>query len=359
MDPGVMSSRLLAPAIAIAAIASCKPAAAPVDATSGGKAAAGEDLRLDPTRVVAEWKGGSLTYGELRKKREAAFKKIYNKYLQDMYQAEQRELETFVIETLVKEAAAKKGQSEQDYLQSIAGNPTVSDEDIQAFYDQNVKQSGQPLDAVRDRIRGYLAGTKQRDMVRAEIDRLKSEAGVKLDLPPPETAVVSFDLSGRPVKGNPNAKVTIVEFSDFECPYCGQAAPNVNALADQFKEDVKVVFLHFPLNFHPNAMPAALASQCANAQGKFWEFHDKLFANQKQLGPSFYESTAGELGLDVEKFKKCVDDPATKAYVMRDMEQGETAGVEGTPSFYVNGVASAAGVPTADTIRPLLERKPD
>lgn len=347
---------------ALTASFACKPAErqnAPADTTQNKAAVTNKttasELRLDPDRVVAEWSGGKLTYGDLRKKREATFKKLYNKYVQDLYQAEQREVEGFVIEALVQEAAKKAGKTEQEYFQGIAGTPTVTDADIKTFYDQNLAATGQPFEQVKDRIKQYLEGTKQRDAVKAEIDRLKAAANVKIDLPPPETALANFDLAGRPMKGKPDAKITIVEFSDFECPYCSQAVPGIKALLDAYPNDVKIYFMHYPLSFHQAAMPSAIAAQCANTQGKFWEFHDELFANQRSLGPQLFEQTAQKVGMDVGKFKTCLDDPATKEFVAADMSQGEAAGVEGTPSFYVNGVQSQQGVPTPESIKPLIE----
>lgn len=342
----------------ISLVLSCKPATTGTESKGGGatpptKAVAGGG-RLDPSTVVAEWSGGKLTYGELLQKKDASFKKLYNKYLTDLYQAEQREVEGFVLESLVQKAASAAGKSEQEYMQGLAGTPAVTEEDMKKFYDDQVKQSGQPYEAVKDRIQQYLVGMKQRDAMKAAVDKIKADAKLKISIPPPETAKATFDLAGRPSKGPANAKVTIVEFSDFQCPYCSRAVPGVHKLLQEFPNDVKVVFLHFPLNFHEKAMPSALAAQCANAQGKFWEFHDKIFENQASLGPELFEKTAGEVGIDAAKFKACLNDPATMAYVKKDMEQAEAAGVEGTPSFYLNGVPSAAGVPTSDQIKALL-----
>lgn len=348
------------------ALGACKPAGtagqggatAPATQQPAQGQAARSDLRLNPDHVVATWDGGKMTYGELYQKKGGAFKKLYNKYLQDLHQNEQRELEGHIIETLVNKAAEKAGKSPTDYMQGLAGAPEVSDAEVQAFYDQNLKARGEPFDAVKDRVRGFLAGQKQREVIQKEIDRLKAEAHVKLDLPAPESAKASFELAGRPMKGNPSAKVTVVEFSDFQCPYCSRAVTELKALTDAFPNDVKVYFLHYPLSFHQEAMPAAIASQCANTQGKFWEFHDRLFAQQQQLSAATIESTAKEIGLDADKFKACREDPATRALVQADMEQGEAAGVEGTPSFYVNGMASQHGVPTPETIRQALAGSP-
>ena len=155
------------------------------------------------------------------------------------------------------------------------------------------------------------------------------------------------EVDGRPVKGNPDADVVLVEWGDFECPYCTRAQPVVEALLEQ-RADVKVVFKHFPLSFHPAAMPAALAAEAAGEQGRFWEMHDALFALGKDLrkqvpdgpmaasGPVPFEAQAAELGLDIERFRADYRSDALRARVDADLAEGRAIGVTGTPSFYVD-----------------------
>lgn len=126
--------------------------------------------------------------------------------------------------------------------------------------------------------------------------------------------------------------VTLVEFSDFECPFCGRVAPTMDQILKDYNGKVKLVYKHFPLSFHPNAQPAALASECANEQGKFWEFHDKLFANQESLSTDFYKKTAQELGLNGDKFQKCLDGNTYASRVTNDENLGAQVGVQGTPA---------------------------
>lgn len=321
-------------------------------------AAAAEDAkgRLDSNKVVVSWDGGQMTYGDLRKKKEATFKKLYNKYVNDVFAAEQQEVDGFVTQTIVEKQAKEAGKTPEEFVQSLVGTITVTDPEIQEFYDKNVKQSGQPLDSIKDRIRPYLENQKRQEKMHTEFERLKKEAHVKIDLPAPEISPVSFALDGRPMRGNPKAKVTIVAFSDFQCPYCSKATAGVDAVLKAYPNDVKFYFLHFPLSFHQSAMPAAIASQCANQQNKFWEFHDKLFSNQQGLEPTFFKSTAKEIGLDEAKFTACLEDPSTKARVSQDMEQGTAAGVEGTPSFFINGAQFAQGVPSVEAVKGYVER---
>jgi protein-disulfide isomerase len=137
------------------------------------------------------------------------------------------------------------------------------------------------------------------------------------------------------IRGNEDAKVTIIEYSDFECPFCSRFHPTVQQAMDEYGDDVRWVYRHFPLSFHPMAEPAAVASECAADQGKFWEFADALFSNQTNLGPDLYAKLAGDLGLNTNKFTDCLSDPSTVAKVQADAQGGATAGVTGTPGSFV------------------------
>jgi protein-disulfide isomerase len=145
------------------------------------------------------------------------------------------------------------------------------------------------------------------------------------------------DIAGSPVKGSPRAPVTIVVFSDFQCPFCGRAEPTVKQLEDEYKDKLKVVWKNQPLPFHPNAMPAAKAAMAANKQGKFWEMHDKLFSNQQALGDAIYAQYAKELGLDMAKFNADLNSPEIAQSIQKDMQEGASLGANGTPTFFING----------------------
>jgi protein-disulfide isomerase len=144
-----------------------------------------------------------------------------------------------------------------------------------------------------------------------------------------------------PAFGPKDAKVTIVEFSDFECPFCSRAADVAHKVKEKYSDKVRFVFRQYPLSFHPNARPAAEAALAANAQGKFWEYHDKLFANQKALGREQLEGYAKELGMDVSKFKKALDDKTHAATIDAELKLGEEVAVDGTPTMFLNGARVA------------------
>lgn len=162
------------------------------------------------------------------------------------------------------------------------------------------------------------------------------------EAPPPPSPTADVSLDGAPVKGDADAPVTIIEFSDFECPFCGrhyqQTLPQIE---EEYIETGKVKYAYrdFPLSFHPNAQKAAEAGKCAAAQSDelFWELHDKMFENQKQLNEENYKAWAAEAGADVEAFNECLDSGEMADEVRADFNAGRQAGVKGTPGFFVNG----------------------
>ncbi|MBI2128867.1 thioredoxin domain-containing protein [Candidatus Woesearchaeota archaeon] len=141
----------------------------------------------------------------------------------------------------------------------------------------------------------------------------------------------------RPVLGNESARITITEFSDLQCPACKAAHPTINKIMDEFKNDVKLEYAHFPLPMHQYAFKAAEASECANDQGKFWEFVDKVHANLDDPTPRNLKNYAKELKLDMKNFSNCLDSGAKAPYVARDMRKAEDMGVDATPTFFING----------------------
>jgi protein-disulfide isomerase len=148
---------------------------------------------------------------------------------------------------------------------------------------------------------------------------------------------VEAESEGFPMRGSPMAPVTIVEFSDFECPYCGRAHPVLTELLREFEGQVKVVFRNYPLSGHPRALPAARAAVAAGQQGKFWEMADLLFEHQRALEDEDLVRYAEQLNLDMERFQVDLHSPATQEAVERDREAGRRLGVEGTPTFFING----------------------
>jgi protein-disulfide isomerase len=179
-------------------------------------------------------------------------------------------------------------------------------------------------------IRTASAG-KSEAAIRAELDKYAKQPPPLLEEP------VKLSLGGAPFKGPANAKVTIVEFSDFQCPYCAKAAVEAAEVVQKFPKDVKLVFKQFPLEDHSQAALAAEASLAAQAQDKFWLLHDKMYANFRQINRARILMWATETGLDMNRFKADLDSHKYAARVHAEEQEGEVAGVEGTPTFFING----------------------
>lgn len=175
---------------------------------------------------------------------------------------------------------------------------------------------------------------------------------------------IDIDIGDAAFLGAKDAKITVVEFSDFECPYCGAAMGTHQALVQKFKSQdpnweaavpkleelakqgkIRLVYKHFPLGFHQHAQPAAEASECANEQGKFWDYHDALFQNQESLGRALYIELSEKLGLNTAKFTQCIDSNKYKQKVQNDLNYGAQIGVSGTPTFFINGIGVVGAQP--------------
>jgi protein-disulfide isomerase len=165
---------------------------------------------------------------------------------------------------------------------------------------------------------------------------------------------VTIDVAGAPVKGPQDARITLVEFSDFECPFCSAAVVSVDEIMAAFPKDIKLIYKQFPLETHPHAQIAAEASLAANEQGKFWEMYGVLFKNSRRLSRENILMWAREMGLEMDKFQADLASGKYKSVIQKDLKDGETAGVYGTPSFYING-KQYNGEVTLDSLKPILE----
>jgi protein-disulfide isomerase len=154
---------------------------------------------------------------------------------------------------------------------------------------------------------------------------------------PDPAKIYKVAVGDAPFKGPAKADITIVEFTDFQCPFCSRVGPTLAKIQEEYGDQVRIVFKHMPLSFHAQAPGAHAAAEAAKIQGKFWEMHDKIFANQRDLAVATLERYAQEIGLDIEKFKKDVASKAVKDQVAADTRQASSLGVTGTPGFFING----------------------
>jgi protein-disulfide isomerase len=170
-----------------------------------------------------------------------------------------------------------------------------------------------------------------------------------------DSQVQDIKTDGLPTYGAKKARITLVEYSDFQCPYCSRVGPTMKQVVDMYKGNARLIFKQFPLSFHKQARPAAKASLAAHRQGKFWEMHDLIFENQRALADDLYEKLAGQLGLDAAKFKKDFADPKIDAAVNEDFREGQRVGVRGTPTFFINGRKYQAPDRSAEGIKKVID----
>lgn len=261
-----------------------------------------------------------------------------------LQQARKDALEGLIMQRLIEAEAAKRSQAPEAFVQAevMSAMTPVTDAEIEAFYAENRGRIQGSLEEVRAQIGGYLEQQRTTDILRALVGRLKTENGVKVHLPPFRVAVSPKD---GPRWGSAEAPVQIVEFSDFQCPYCSIAAKTIDEVKEKYGEKVSVVYRHYPLPFHNAAHRAAEASACANELGDFWKFHDALFADQKSWSDEDYRSYAKAAGLNEKKFDECLQSGRHAAAVDADIEDGRLVGMGGTPGFYVNGVVVSGAQP--------------
>jgi len=269
-------------------------------------------------------------------------------------------LEGLIAEKLLDREAAARGVTRPALVKAeVEDKVQASEAEIRAIYETNKDKIGamSEADALKQ-IESRLRSQRERERQAVFVRELRQKAAVKVLLEPLRVAV---DVAGRPIRGNKDAPVTIVEFSDFQCPYCSRARPAVNKVRETYGDKVRVIFRNFPLSIHPQALKAGEAASCAAEQGKFWEMHDRLFANQAKLQVPDLKEHAAALGLDAAAFAQCLDSSRHTADVQRDVEAGTGYGVSGTPSFFINGRPLVGAQPFegfAQVIDDELERVP-
>jgi protein-disulfide isomerase len=240
-------------------------------------------------------------------------------------------LQDVLAERLVDAEAEKRGITREEFVAQEFPAPEIDEQEIVAFYHENVTRlRGMPLEQVQGDIRSYLE-----DQARAKAIETYVAEHSEIVL---ERARITLRPGG-PSRGPDDAPVTIVEFSDFQCPFCQRADPVLKEIVRRHPKDVRVVYRHLPLDsIHPPARPSAEAAACAEEGGKFWEYHDVLFANNRALGPEDLKRYAEEVGLEAESFEECMETRRHAAAVQADVLEAQSIGITGTPAFVVNGV---------------------
>ncbi|MEM7412470.1 MAG: thioredoxin domain-containing protein [Myxococcota bacterium] len=257
-----------------------------------------------------------------------------------LYEIRSRALQQLSAQRVLDGAAAAQGLTADALVDAEAAKlGEVTMQEVATFYTENRAQmGGATLDQVEPQIRNHLQNERRRDAVRALIDA----AGIETELERPRVSVTG---SG-PSIGPDDAPVTIVEFSDFQCPYCRRAGPVMKDLVERFPNQVRVVYRHLPLDSHDRARASAEASECVAEQGRFWEYHDTVFENPRALADADLRRYAEELEVDLERFDACYAERRHAQKVQADAVEAARVGITGTPGFVVNGIVLFGLQPT-------------
>ena len=259
--------------------------------------------------------------------------------LQDLYETRKRTLDIVLGEILVEREAVARGTSRDELLAQELPSRTlpVTDVDITRTYEQNRNAfPGRTEEQMEPEIRAFLRQQRPIQALHAYMGELRAAADdVRVELEPPRTTI-DID-SDDPVFGPGSAAVEIVEFSDFQCPFCQRLIGTLEQLKTQYGDDIRLVFKDYPLPNHAQAFKAAEAGNCAHEQGKFWELHDTMFSKQDELQVEDLKRHAGELGMDQSVFDACLDSGRFAEKVSADLRKGQQVGVSSTPTVFING----------------------
>ncbi len=281
---------------------------------------------------LARVNGKPVTEADVMKGSADQFTQLAKQYEKQKRDLLEGQLEQIIQDRLLEAEAAAKGVAKEQILADLKPAP-VTDADVDSFYEQNKAQIPRPKEEVAGQIKMYLEQQRQGEVRQKFFDDLRSRYKVEYLMEPDRIEVAATG----PAFGPATAPVTIIEFSDFQCPFCSRLVPTIEQVKAKYGDKVRIVFRQFPLNFHQFAQKAAEASLCANEQGKFWQMHDAMFQNQQDLAVEQLKAKAAGLGLNADQFNACLDQGKYAAQIQTDIDAGTKAGVNGTPAMFING----------------------
>jgi protein-disulfide isomerase len=308
-------------------------------------------------RVLATIGDEKITLGTVRGRAGETLDELDAQYRQTRDKLISSALDSVVRDRLFADEAKKQGKTPTDLVTATvaaAGDP--SDAEIADWYKENqIRVGTQTLEQVKPQIANLLQKQRRADALDKLDQRLRAERKVAINFQPER---FHFKNEGAPTLGKAGAPVTLVEFSDFQCPYCRATAPTLKQVRQKYGDRVQIVYRQFPLtSIHPFAFKAAEASLCANEQGRFWELHDAMFADQTKLAVTELKGTARRIGMDEAKFGSCLDSGRYTAQVRTDEREGQLLGINGTPALFINGVYIEGGAVPFSTLASLIDRE--
>ncbi|HWS88876.1 MAG TPA: thioredoxin domain-containing protein [Pyrinomonadaceae bacterium] len=290
----------------------------------------------DRARVFANVNGRDITSADV----EESLRPLVYGVQEQVYRLRTQEVELRVNDLLLGAEAQRRGVTPRALLDAevVSKIPAVTEADAQKFYDENRARIEGDFAKTKEQILQYLRDLAERKALTDFAARMRAGAQVQTFLVAPAAPVYKIATDGQPSKGNPAAAVTVVEFTDYQCPSCAAAQPALQRIMAEYGDRVRLVVRDFPLSQHADAARAAEAAEAAREQGKFWEYTTLLYQNQSALQVEKLKEYASRVGLDRAKFDAALDSGRFADSVRRDLQDGERAGVGGTPTVFVNGV---------------------
>lgn len=281
--------------------------------------------------VVARVGDVEITTADLEEEAGPALMKIR----QQMYDEKMRVLEGMIFDRLTEDAAKQAGIPKEQWIKDNLVVPEPSEAQIAQVMAQYRSRLAKDDDEARKQVVDYLKQQGGQQAAMALRQQLAAKAGVEILLDPPRVEVTVSERN--PSRGPADAPVVIVEYTDFQCPFCGRVQPTLEAIKDRYGDSVRFVFKNMPLSFHDQAQFAAEAALCAGEQDAFWPIHDWLFANHSAISRDAVLAHAEEQGLDVVALTACLDEGRFTADIAADVKEAQSFGITGTPGFVVNG----------------------
>ena len=289
----------------------------------------------DRSRLLAVVNGKQITMGDI----ETSLRPLIFNVQEQVYALRKQDLDLKINDTLLAQEAQKRQITSRALLEAevTAKMPRITEAQAQEFYQQNKERISGEFTQTKDQIIQYMQENREQEATLAFAQQLRRASVVQVNLSAPESPVFKISTDDQPIKGNANAPVTIVEFTDFQCPSCAQQHPVLERIVSEFGDRVRLVVRDFPLSQHTHAPKAAEAAEAAREQGKYWEYIAVLFRNQSALEVNKLKQYASDLGLDRARFDASLDSSKFAEKVQRDLSDGQRLGVNGTPTFYING----------------------
>jgi len=312
-------------------------------------ASVGNNSAVTPETVIADVNGTKITLGDFEESRARTLFQPRDA----LYRQERKILDDYINDYLLQQQAKKEGLTVEQLLDKHVTSTLPKDpseEALHVYYEgADTKES---YEALHDKILQHIRQTRFEKAKAAYIQTLRSQANVVVSLPTPRAEIA---LANTPVLGQQSAPVVVIEYADYECPYCQAVAPTLLKLQSEYKGKVAFAYKDTPLPMHPHAEKAAEAARCAGAQGKYWDYHDELFADKKLAVPDL-KAEAQKLKLDMTTFNSCLDSGSQAGVVQSQIAESNDLGIQGTPSFFING-RFIGGAATYDQLKDVIDEE--